>query len=148
MRTVFAEQAVDRLWTAPLIEALVAIEESPWGDVRGKPLSPTFMAKLLRPFGIGPALVRAGADVKRGYLAADFEDAWARYLAEPSPSEGRYTRYGRYNDDQPPPREHGSDQPPVTPVTPVTDSSGTVDEGPEPLRSPEAGDDEQMTWMS
>ena len=100
LRSVFGERDVEHLWTGALIEALIAIEESPWGDVRGKPLSPTHLAKLLRPFGIGPKPIRQGPDVKRGYLAADFEDAWARYLPEPNPPAGRYTRYARYSDDQ------------------------------------------------
>lgn len=146
VRVVFGERGLDHLWTAPLIEALVAIEESPWADIRGKPVSATHVAKLLRPFGIGPKLVRHGGDVKRGYVAADFEDAWARYLPAPDPSDARYTRYARYADGESSRRERGPTGPPVTPVTAVTGPSGARGGEPGTCEDPTRRADEQMRW--
>jgi hypothetical protein len=149
-RSVFSEGHVDRLWTAPLIDALATIEESPWGDIRGKPLSPTYMAKLLRPFGIRPRPVRVGTEVQRGYMAADFADAWARYLPEVEASGTRYTRYTRYDDDLPAPAHQPAEGPAVTPVTPVTPVPEIAEAGDEgvsrPVEGPDAGD--QTTWMA
>ncbi|MFI5260994.1 MAG: DUF3631 domain-containing protein [Candidatus Limnocylindrales bacterium] len=128
VRRVFTEQHADWLWSAPLLEALVGIEESPWGDIRGKPATATFVAKLLRPFGIRPRPIRDGADVARGYRAADFEDAWARYLADDDPPEDdpgtRYDRYGRYDDQAPAEADPAAPRASVTGVTGVSGVTG------------------------
>lgn len=65
-----------RLTTAQLIERLLAIELSPWGDMYGKPITGRKLSKLLRPFGIKPHRDRAGSV----YAASQFTDAWSRYL--------------------------------------------------------------------
>jgi len=64
-----------RLSTATLINTLVDIDESPWSDWGGKPITGRRLAGLLRPYGISPHK-EAGW---RGYFKSDFEDAWARY---------------------------------------------------------------------
>lgn len=122
IRTVFAERRVNRLWTDELLGALIAIEESPWGDLRGRPLMPTQLAKLLKPFGIGPKGVRKGEEVKRGYDATDFADAWTRYLPARDadlPPESRYARYSRYTDVGRAEYERGRLDGPVAGVAPV-----------------------------
>jgi hypothetical protein len=73
------------LKTADLVEKLVAIEESPWGDLRGKPLDARGLARRLKPYGIRPKQLRIAGLKERGYERADFIDAWNRYL--PSPPE-------------------------------------------------------------
>ncbi len=146
LKTVFGELAVDRLWTGPLIDALVAIEESPWGDIRGKPLTAQFMAKLLHPFGIRPTQIRDGAAVRRGYLAADLADAWARYVREPSSADGRYSRYTRYADPPPSQGEHSAGGAGVTPVTPVADIPAKEAAAPPPQPTPGTAVEEQLTW--
>lgn len=78
----FKAGAPDRLPSAELAEKLAAIEESPWGDLRGKPIDARGLARRLRPYGIGPTQYRTG-EKRRGYLAADFADAWNRYLPVP-----------------------------------------------------------------
>jgi Protein of unknown function (DUF3631) len=128
IRTVFAQRAIDRLWTADLIEALVAIEESPWGDIRGRSVTPTYLARLLRPFGIGPKPVRRGEAVKRGYDADQFEDTWRRYLPDQGstdvPPASRYDRYGRYTDQDESESESRPQRGSVAGVTPVADQPG------------------------
>jgi hypothetical protein len=135
LRSIFTDRDVERLWTADVIEALVAIEESPWGDVRGKEVTPTYLAKLLRPFGIKPKPIRIGEEVQRGYFREDLTDAWSRYL----PQETRYTRNTRYTEPDPD-TEAGV---PVTPVTPVTPSEETVVVPSEALDP-----DEHLTWTA
>jgi hypothetical protein len=50
------------------------------GDLKGKPLNDRGLAKLLKPYGIKPKVVRLGGDVAGGYVREDFRDTWQRYL--------------------------------------------------------------------
>ncbi len=57
------------------------LEEAPWGDLWGKPLDARRLAKMLKPYGIKPKQLRLDPETTmKGYQAADFEDAWNRYL--------------------------------------------------------------------
>ena len=57
------------------------MEDRPWPEFkRGQPLSSTQLARLLKPFGIRPKVVRIGAGTPRGYTLQAFLDAFARYL--------------------------------------------------------------------
>ncbi len=54
--------------------------DTPWNDIRGKPLTDRGLAVRLRAYGIKPKLLRIGSAVSRGYRKEDFLDAWRRYL--------------------------------------------------------------------
>jgi Protein of unknown function (DUF3631)/Bifunctional DNA primase/polymerase, N-terminal len=85
VRVIFAERRVDRLASAELVEALVAIEGSPWAEWKaGKPITANSLARLLAPFTIAPETIRVGDRTPKGYQLARFEDAFTRYL----PNEG------------------------------------------------------------
>jgi len=73
----------DFMPTASVLEKLIAMDEAPWGDIRGRPLDARGLARRLREYGIKPQLMRQGSPI-RGYRLADFEDAWLRYVP-PSP---------------------------------------------------------------
>jgi hypothetical protein len=79
-RTVFAATDADRIQTADLVAALVALDESPWGDLRGNELDARGLAWRLRPYEVRPGQHRFAEVTKKGYLRSDFVDAWARYL--------------------------------------------------------------------
>lgn len=65
--------------TDTLIASLVDRREEPWHRWnRGEPMSREALANLLRPYGIRSA--RNKTQTARGYFAADFTDAWDRYL--------------------------------------------------------------------
>jgi hypothetical protein len=81
VRDVFAE--LDHLPTSDLLSRLHDLEESPWGEWYGKPLTARGLAKLLEPYRVGPQLRRLGGDRRRGYFRSDFTDAWGRYVPEP-----------------------------------------------------------------
>jgi len=50
-------------------------------DGKGSGINQRQLAKLLKPFGIAPKSVRLGPrNTPKGYMAAQFEDAFARYL--------------------------------------------------------------------
>lgn len=80
IRRVFDARGTARLTTADLIDGLCDDEAAPWGDWFGKRIVPQGLARLLRPFGIRPIVIRTGQVTPRGYRREDFEDAWARYL--------------------------------------------------------------------
>jgi hypothetical protein len=67
--------------TAAILQALTEVDESPWADIRGKPLSDVGLATRLRPYGIKPKTIRIGNTTPRGYWREHFEDAWRRYLS-------------------------------------------------------------------
>ncbi|MFC1875175.1 DUF3631 domain-containing protein [Chloroflexota bacterium] len=64
-----------------LVAALVEREESPWGDLRGRPLDARKLARMLKPYGIRPHTVRLGNATPKGYQAEDFGDAFNRYIS-------------------------------------------------------------------
>ncbi len=71
----------DRISSQDLCEALINLEERPWGEWRrGKPLTPNSLARLLKPFGIRSTKLRFGSVTRNGYTRADFTDAFSRYL--------------------------------------------------------------------
>jgi hypothetical protein len=84
VRTVFGESVA--LPTATLLTKLCGLPESPWADMRGKPLNDRGLAVRLRRYEIKPKVIRVGATTHRGYVREDFVDAWCRYLP-PSPGE-------------------------------------------------------------
>lgn len=78
--TLEGPQPCERLRSETLVGALVAIEDAPWSQLSRGPLSAAGLARRLRPFDIGPAKIRFEQKTLQGYLRAQFEDAWARYL--------------------------------------------------------------------
>jgi hypothetical protein len=70
----------NHLATAVLLERLRDRDESPWRDIRGKPLDDRGLARRLKGYGIKSKTVRIGDRTPKGYDAGDFQDAWRRYL--------------------------------------------------------------------
>jgi hypothetical protein len=79
VRAVFV--GADVLSTETLLAKLRGLDESPWCDWRGHPLTARELAGLLKPYGAAPRVVRIGDATPRGYRAEDLADAWRRYLA-------------------------------------------------------------------
>jgi hypothetical protein len=71
--------------TERILELLNALDEAPWGDLKGKPLDSRRLARMLAKYGVKPADVRAvvaGVEKNRkGYRRADLHDPWRRYVA-------------------------------------------------------------------
>lgn len=78
LRTVFGESA--HMPTEEVLAALMALEESPWGDIRGKELDARALSRRLSPYGVTSRTIRVGDRTPKGYSAADLADAWSRYL--------------------------------------------------------------------
>lgn len=82
IKQVFDAAQVDKLASGDLIEKLIEIETSPWGEWRhGKPMTVRGLARELKHFSVMPRNVRFEEDgVKKGYLRESFGTLWARYV--------------------------------------------------------------------
>lgn len=81
IQQIFLDKNIDKIKSADLIEALTDDSESPWATYNhGRLITPRQLAKLLKAYGIQSKTVRFGHDTPKGYDAAQFEDAFARYL--------------------------------------------------------------------
>jgi hypothetical protein len=77
---VFADRGADRMQSAELVAALVVMEDSPWRVWKnGKPMTAAALARLLKPFGVGPRKLRLGSHTLNGYLRVMVEAAHIRY---------------------------------------------------------------------
>jgi hypothetical protein len=72
--------------TKVLLHQLISLDESPWGDIRGKPLDERGLAHRLRQYSIRSRQIRTGEITLKGYRREDFLDAWKRY-APPRPEK-------------------------------------------------------------
>lgn len=84
LRNIFT---VDRLATDDILEALHEVEESPWADLRGKPLDARGLSRRLSKYGVKPKQMRVGDRIIRGYELADLRDPFDRYLSPPQPEK-------------------------------------------------------------
>jgi hypothetical protein len=82
VRTLFGTYRV--VASETVLEQLNGLPERPWATWTklGKPMTQRDLATLLRPFEIRPRTVRIGEITRKGYLVADFEDSFARYLPD------------------------------------------------------------------
>lgn len=78
LRQVFGD--AEAMSTEAVLSALRDLEESPWSDLKGKPLNPRGLAQRLRQYGVKSINVRVGDSVPKGYRREDLHDPWSRYL--------------------------------------------------------------------
>jgi putative DNA primase/helicase len=81
---IFTALGRDRISSAELIEELCKITPRPWSEYgrSGKPITQNKLARLLKPLGIVPVVVRIGSETPRGYERSQFDDAFSRYSPE------------------------------------------------------------------
>lgn len=78
----FKLQKTGTISSTNLVSALTRITERSWGSWnRGKPISPTQVARLLKPFGISSKNFRTTTGVQKGYDREQFDDAFSRYVS-------------------------------------------------------------------
>jgi hypothetical protein len=77
--SVFQKVGADRISSADLIQRLSDMEESPWSDYFGKPITNRHLAKWLKEYGISSHSVRIDDKTPKGFMREDFADAWSRY---------------------------------------------------------------------
>ena len=82
IRQVLADSTGPRIFSKSLIESLCAMSDRPWPEAnRGKPITESWLARRLHPFGINPRTLRIGDDRAKGYETAHFNEAFERYLS-------------------------------------------------------------------
>ena len=79
----------DKIWTLTLLNRLHNRDESPWMDIRGRPLTDRGLAERLRPYGIKSRDVRIGDKALKGYDVSDLRDAWNIYLPSAHPERDK-----------------------------------------------------------
>lgn len=84
IQMVFGDE--DHLTTAELLKRLHDLDDAPWAEWYGAPLSGRGLAKLLAPYRVSPIKRRIHGEQSRGYFTTDFTDAWTRYVPESVPS--------------------------------------------------------------
>jgi Protein of unknown function (DUF3631) len=82
LRSTFTESHEQAMTTEAILTALCALDESPWGDIRGKALDARGLSRRLGKYGIKPKVIRLGDKTPRGYERADLLDVWVRYLPD------------------------------------------------------------------
>jgi hypothetical protein len=80
IKKVFDESGKDHLSTVDLIAALIAMDESPWGDLHGKALDARGLSRRLSNYAVKPGSQRDGGSTFKGYNRADLADVWSRYV--------------------------------------------------------------------
>ena len=70
----------DHVFSSDLRDGLIGLEDAPWEDHFGKPISQRKIATLLADYEVRSATRRIGDETRKGYSIIDFEDAWQRYL--------------------------------------------------------------------
>lgn len=86
IKAVFDDKKVTKIFSATLLDALVADDEAPWATWnRGKPMTGRQLAGRLAEFGIKSGTVRQGFDTKKGFSIEQFRDAFDRYLSGGTP---------------------------------------------------------------
>jgi hypothetical protein len=79
----------DRMPTAVILECLNDMEDAPWGDLNGRPLTARGLSKMLSEYvttgnkPIRPRGIRTNSGTPKGYYAEDLTDAWTRYCPPP-----------------------------------------------------------------
>jgi hypothetical protein len=131
LRQIFQAADAEALYTSTILDRLHTLEDAPWADWYGRPLSTRELAKLLRPYQVRSKSVRehgTGASLK-GYARADLHDAWQRYVV-PTPQATHATQ-----EEEPAAQ---APRPDVADAHPPSDTSATsrpavsdVSQGPE-----------------
>lgn len=84
LRRIFGDK--DEMWTETILTELHALDESPWGSLRGSSLDGRGLARYLRRYDVRPGTVRDGKRTAKGYKRVDLLDPWSRYLPSPDKS--------------------------------------------------------------
>jgi hypothetical protein len=88
IRFIFEGSGEDRLSSENICRQLAANEEGPWREwSAGKPITPTQLARQLRPFGITPQTIRTGKETIKGYKSETFADIFERYIPSTEPEK-------------------------------------------------------------
>ena len=81
IRRIFDDNKLQQIASKELVNQLMLETDGPWSECNNaRPITPGFVARLLKPYGICPKVLRLGDVTKRGYMLSDLQDAFERYL--------------------------------------------------------------------
>ncbi|MDA9580461.1 DUF3631 domain-containing protein [Luminiphilus sp.] len=81
IRRIFDDNKLRQIASVELVNQLCLETDGPWSECNNaRAITPSFVAKLLKPYGICPKVLRLGDVTKRGYMLSDLQDAFERYL--------------------------------------------------------------------
>ena len=70
-----------RIFSKDLVVSLTSMSDRPWLEARrGMPINENWIARQLRMFDVRPKDIRIGESHAKGYEAADFAEAFERYI--------------------------------------------------------------------
>jgi hypothetical protein len=75
IRVAFYSRGTDRIGSSELQMMLAAMDDRPWADFKGRPITTRRIAEMLKPFGIKPD----HGSHANSYSRNSFSDAWSRY---------------------------------------------------------------------
>src|SRR5262249_39939108 len=70
----------EALSTKEILRRLIELDESPWGDIKGRQLDDRGLAQRLRQYSIKSKNLKLDGSIVKGYSTLDLHDAWERYL--------------------------------------------------------------------
>jgi putative DNA primase/helicase len=94
IKAVFGSD-LEGISSAHLVDALNAIETSPWAEInKGKPLTQNGLARLLKLYRMRPGDVWVGSPPRsvKGYRRDAFAEVWRRYCPDGPPESTARTR--------------------------------------------------------
>jgi putative DNA primase/helicase len=80
IQIVLDKKGVVRIHSSDLLEELLVLDEGPWINYKGKGISTSEVARLLRQFDVKSKQLRIDGLNRHGYEAKDFGDPFSRYL--------------------------------------------------------------------
>ena len=91
---VYEDTGRDRLASAELCNALVLLDERPWGTWKhGKPMTAAQLARLLKPFCVASKTIRfEGQGTAKGYFLDDLQEVFKRYISSLTPENPLLSR--------------------------------------------------------
>jgi hypothetical protein len=96
LKTIFdSSPFTEALPSEVILSSLIGLPESPWGELKGKPLSARGLASRLRQYSVKSKVIRVGEQTPRGYTRADLHDAWVRYLPPQYPTEAQHAQHAQ-----------------------------------------------------
>jgi putative DNA primase/helicase len=83
IQEIFSTLKGTKIFKEELYRRLILDDEKTWGTYnRGKPISWSQVAKMLKPYGISTKQIRIGHESLKGFDVAQFTDAFNRYLSD------------------------------------------------------------------
>ena len=81
IREIFNMHADNKISSADLVNKLIEDKDKPWCECKnGRAISPSYLAQMLKGYGIKSKTIRVGDKTPKGYELVQFTDSFDRYL--------------------------------------------------------------------